>query len=121
MTARGHHGRDRGMVSAELALAIPSVLLVLAICLTALALGIDQVRVVDAARVAARAASRGEDPGLVRELASDRAPTGSRVSLSQDADEVRVVVTAPRRVKLLPALPAATGQASARWEPGAGP
>ena len=32
------------MVSAELALAVPSVLLVLAICLTALALGVDQVR-----------------------------------------------------------------------------
>ena len=47
------------MVSAELALTVPAVLLVLAICLTALSLGVDQVRCEDAARVAARAASRG--------------------------------------------------------------
>lgn len=109
------------MVSAELALAVPSVLLVLAICLTALALGIDQVRVVDAARVAARAASRGEDPATVQQLARSRAPEGSRVVVDLGADQVEVAVLAPARVRWLPALPAARGGATARWEPGAGP
>lgn len=109
------------MVSAELALGVPSVLLVLAICLTALALGIDQVRVADAARVGARAASRGEAPGVVEELVRSRTPEGSAVSILRSADGVVVRVEAPGRVRLLPALPAAGAEASARWEPGAGP
>lgn len=109
------------MVSAELALTVPAVLLVLAICLTALALGIDQVRVTDAARVGARAASRGEDPALVQRLIQDRAPDGSRVSLGRDGDGVVVTVVAPARTRLLPDLAQARGSATARWEPGAGP
>ena len=109
------------MVSAELALAVPSVLLVLAICLTALALGIDQVRVVDAARVSARAASRGEDPAVVQELARSRAPEGSTVRVDLDAEKVSVEISAPPRVRWLPALPGARAGAQARWEPGAGP
>lgn len=108
------------MVSAELALTIPSILLVLAICLTALALGIDQVRVTDAARVGARAASRGDDPALVQWLVQDRAPGGSHVSIRQEADGVVVRVEAPSRSRVL-RLPQAIAQASAVWEPGAGP
>lgn len=109
------------MVSAELALAVPSVLLVLAICLTALALGVDQVRVADAARVGARAASRGEPPALVEELVRSRTPEGSAVSVRHDREGVVVQVRAPGRVRLLPALPVASAEASARWEPGAEP
>lgn len=109
------------MVSAELALAVPSVLLVLAICLTALALGIDQVRVVDAARVSARAASRGEDPAVVQQLARSRAPEGSDVRVELTGEEVSVTIAAPPRVRWLPALPGARSQAQAQWEPGARP
>ncbi|WP_134772335.1 TadE family type IV pilus minor pilin [Ornithinimicrobium flavum] len=109
------------MVSAELALAVPSVLLVLAICLTALALGVDQVRVVDAARVGARAASRGEDPAVVEGLVRARAPHGAMVSVDVDHDRVVVTVSAPARVRWLPAVPGAQGSAQALWEPGAGP
>jgi hypothetical protein len=108
------------MVSAELALTIPSILLVLAICLTALALGIDQVRVTDAARVGARAASRGADPALVQRLVQDRAPVGSHVRIEREAAAVVVSVEAPPRSRHLP-LPPAASQASALWEPGAGP
>lgn len=121
MSARGRRKRERGQVSAELAVAIPSVLLVLALCLTALSLGIDQVRCVDAARVAARAASRGEDPGVVRQLAAARAPRGATVSVGAGPGGVQVEVVAPRRIRLLPALPAASGSASAVWEPGVSP
>lgn len=108
------------MVSAELALTVPSVLLVLAICLTALALGIDQVRVTDAARVGARAASRGEDPALVRQLVLQRVPEGTQVHLGTEPSGVMVRVEAPARSRVLP-LPSATARASAAWEPGAGP
>ncbi|OLT18340.1 pilus assembly protein TadE [Serinicoccus sp. CUA-874] len=109
------------MVSAELALTVPAVLLVLAICLTALSLGVDQVRCEDAARVAARAASRGEETAVVEQLARDRAPEGSSVVLGRDAEAVTVEVHAPSRARLLPALPAAHASARAVWEPGAAP
>ncbi|WP_151525752.1 TadE family type IV pilus minor pilin [Serinicoccus kebangsaanensis] len=109
------------MVSAELALTIPSILLVLAICLTALSLGVDQVRCEDAARVAARAASRGEPTETVQDLARSRAPVGARVSVLADDEGARVEVRARPRVRLLPALPGARASARALWEPGVGP
>lgn len=109
------------MVSAELALAVPAVLLVLAICLTALTLGIDQLRVTDAARVAARAASRGEDPATVHRLAAELAPQGARVSVQGEPGGVRVSVQAPVRTRLLPGLPQARASAHALWEPGVAP
>ena len=109
------------MVSAELALTIPSVLLVLAICLTALSLGVDQVRCEDAARVAARAASRGEATDAVRDAALQRAPQGASVAVEEDAVGVRVVVEAQARDRLLPGLPGAVATAEAVWEPGVRP
>lgn len=109
------------MATAELAIALPAVVLVLALCLTAMAYGIDQVRCVDAARVAARAASRGEPPALVRELAEQRAPANSTVTVSDVAGGVVVQVEALPRITLLPSIPGATGRAEARWEPGVRP
>ncbi|WP_298888313.1 TadE family type IV pilus minor pilin [uncultured Serinicoccus sp.] len=121
MTGRGRHGGDRGMVSAEVALTIPSILLVLAICLTALSLGVDQVRCEDAARVAARAASRGELTGTVQQAALQRAPEGATVEVEEDAGGVRVIVEARPRARLLPGLPGAVASAHAVWEPGVRP
>lgn len=108
------------MVTAELALAIPAVLLVLALCLSGLGLAIDQLRCVDAARVAARAASRGEPTQVVAGLARDLAPGGADVRIEQADGAVRVVVSAPERDGLLPGLPGATAEAVAALEPGAG-
>jgi hypothetical protein len=87
-------GRERGMVTAELAVAIPSVVLVLAFCLVAVNAGVDQIRCIDAARVAARAAARGDDPARVRALANEAAPSGARVQVSGVDGAVRVVVSA---------------------------
>jgi hypothetical protein len=109
------------MATAELALAIPAVVLVLALCLTAVALGIDQVRCEDAARVAVRAASRGEPVDVVTGLAAGRAPEGTTVTVDPGRAVVTVTVAAPGRVRLLPALPAARASAVAVWEPGVGP
>ncbi|MDN5768143.1 MAG: hypothetical protein L0H96_20790 [Humibacillus sp.] len=85
---------DAGMVTAELAVAIPSVVLVLAVCLAGLGAVVDQVRCVDAARLGARAAARGDPPAGVRALAERAAPEGARVSIGSSHGEVRVVVTA---------------------------
>lgn len=49
-------------MSAELAVALPGVLLVLAACLGGLRLGAEQVRLVDAAGMAARSIARHDPP-----------------------------------------------------------
>lgn len=120
MTGHGHRrGRDRGMVSAELALALLPLVLVLALCLSGLGLAVDQVRSADAARVAARAASRGEPHGSVVELARSLAPDGSRVAVEVGGGRVEVRVDAPGR-SLLVGAPAASGRAVVPLEPGVG-
>ena len=58
------------MATAELAVVLPAVLLVLAVALSALGLAIDQIRCVDAARAGARAAARGDTAGAVTQWRS---------------------------------------------------
>lgn len=55
--------RDRGSVTAEFAVAMPAVGLVLASCVWGLGLAATQVRLQDAAGLEARAAARGEPSG----------------------------------------------------------
>lgn len=105
------------MVTAELAVVIPALVAVLALCLTGLGLAVDQVRCADAARVAVRAAARAEPPEVVERLALSSAPPGSQVEVSSDGAVVRVAVTAPSRVRYLPALPRASSSVQARLEP----
>lgn len=83
------------MATAELAVAMPSVVLVLGLGLAALTAGADQVRCIDAARATARLAARGE-PGSGAIAAGQRlAPQGSEIRVFTEAAEVTVVVTAP--------------------------
>lgn len=121
MTRRGRRGHDAGMATAELALAIPAVVLVLALCLSGMTFALDQLRCEDAARVAARAASRGESADVVREVAASRLPEGARITVRRDGDLVRVEVVGARRSRHLPGLPAAQAEAVALLEPGARP
>ncbi len=69
------------MVSAEIALALPAVLVVLVLALAALVLGVDQVRCADAARIGARLAARGEPVAGVVSAVAGRSPTGAVVSV----------------------------------------
>ncbi len=85
------------MVSAELAVALPAVILVLLMSLGALMVGIDQVRCTDAARVGSRAAARGDTDAVVRENALRTAPSGSTVSIGAADGLVRVTVNTPVR------------------------
>lgn len=82
------------MVTAELAVAVPAVVLVLALCLGAVRAGVDQVRCVDAARIAARAAARGDPVDRVTSLALSAAPAGARVSVHAAPLGVAVTVRA---------------------------
>lgn len=87
--------RERGMVTAELALAMPALVLVLAFALGALGLAIDEVRCVDAAGAGARAAARGDPPPAVTAVAARAAPAGASVLVSGTGGAVTVSVRAP--------------------------
>lgn len=88
--------RSAGMVTAELAVAIPAVVIVLALCLGGISVGIDQIRCVDAARLGARALARGDADGTAREVAGRAAPPGAVVSLVGGGSQVLVTVSVHR-------------------------
>ncbi|MBT3163499.1 pilus assembly protein [Streptomyces sp. Vc74B-19] len=94
---------DRGFVTAESALVLP----VLVLFVTALVWGLlvvaAQIQCVDAARAGARAAARQDPPDAVAEVAREAAPAGARVTVSRDAEHVRVTVVA--RAPMLRGLP----------------
>lgn len=56
---------ERGSATAEFAVLMPAVCLVLAVCLSGLQLATRHVQVQDAAAMAARGAGRGEDPATI--------------------------------------------------------
>ena len=82
------------MVTAETAVVLPVLLVVLAAAVAAVTVVGGQLRCVDAAREGARAAARGEPDAVVTSLVSRAAPEGATVSVTADGDEVRVTVTA---------------------------
>ncbi|MEV8150021.1 TadE family type IV pilus minor pilin [Arthrobacter sp. NPDC080073] len=85
--------RDRGAVTAEFAVALPAVLLLLALLLAASAAGITQLRLEEAARAGARALARGDGhaavDGIVRRLAGDAASA----VVSEDGEWINVTVS----------------------------
>ena len=68
---------ERGMVTAETAVVLPVLLLVLAGAVAAVTVVGAQMRCVDAAREAARAAARGEPVDVVHAIAARTAPSGA--------------------------------------------
>jgi hypothetical protein len=81
--------RDRGSATAELAVSLPALMLMVFLALTAVAAVRTQLQCVDAAREAARAAARGEPgPAAGRRVA----PPGAVVTVTVDGDIVRATV-----------------------------
>lgn len=119
------NARDRASATAETAVALPALVLVLAVCLWALGLVSTALRCAEAARAAARAAARGEP--LAEVTATARRVAGDRATVLTSADgdllTVRVSVRAEPRAPvlrhLLPAVPVAEA-ATARVEPRGG-
>jgi hypothetical protein len=103
------------MVTAEFAVVLPAVVLVLALSLGALGLAWDQIRCVDAARAGARAASRGDNADVVMLVARRAAPSDAVVSVGTSRELVRVSVVSRPRVaaSLLPSWLRASSTASA--------
>ena len=107
------------MVTAETAVVLPVLFLVLAGAVAAVTVIGAQLRCVDAAREGARAAARGDDVATVRALVLRSAPEGMVVSVGYDGEDVRVVVDG--RLPLLGPVPldvALSAEAVARLEPG---
>jgi hypothetical protein len=89
-------------VTVEAALALCSLVLVLALALSGLSAVAAQLRCQDAAREAARLVARGE-PERARQVAVSIAPEGARVDIGVSGDEITVGVAGPA-VRPLPGL-----------------
>ena len=86
---------DRGSVTAEMAVVLPVLMLVLALALGVLGHAITVVRSTDAARAAARAAARGEPDDVVLELAKRELPSNASVHVAHVGSDVTVTVVVP--------------------------
>jgi hypothetical protein len=99
---------ETGMVTAELAVALPAVVLVALVALCGLQVTMTQLRCRDAAGVVARLAARGESVASVSAAVSSTAPPGARFAVRRDGELVEAQVSAGVRMlglgRLLPAL-----------------
>jgi TadE-like protein len=86
--------RSRGSVTAEFAVLLPGLGLLLAVVLGAGSAAAAQLRCIDAARSAARLAARHEAPSVVLAAGREAGPAGSSVRVSTSGDLVRVEVRA---------------------------
>jgi Flp pilus assembly protein TadG len=91
---------DRGAVTVEAALAMCSLVVVVAAAIGSVAAVASSIRCIDAAREMVRLTARGE-PDRGRDVATALAPAGARMELTVRGDEITAeVTTAP--VPLLP-------------------
>ncbi len=78
---------EEGVITAEFAVALPAVTVVLALCLGAASTGVAQLKVEESARTAARAAARGDSEVQIRSAVSRIDPAQS-VQISVSPDDV---------------------------------
>ena len=86
--------QDSGSVVAEFAVALPAVVLVLGLCLGAVQVASQQVRLTDAAADAARTLARG-DAAAVAEARVRRLSGGAQMSTSTRGEFICVELAAP--------------------------
>lgn len=95
---RRRSARDaRGAVTAELALGLPLLLAVTVGLVWLLAVGLAQLRVVDAARETARGLARGDDRTVAMSRGQAIAPSGASFAIDTSADRVVVRVSSAVR------------------------
>lgn len=116
---------SRGSATAETAVLLPVLVVVVIACIWVLACVAAQLKCVDAARAAARAAARGDAPAAVRAVAERLAPPAAVVELSPSDATVEVRVRAQVRplgavLRVLPSM-SVSGRATAAVEPLAHP
>ncbi|MFI2565757.1 TadE family type IV pilus minor pilin [Paenarthrobacter sp. NPDC018779] len=87
-------GRQAGAITAEFAVALPAVVLLLAFLLAGGAAGLTQLRLEEAARAGARALARGESTTTVTGIVQRSAGEGTAVGIASDGGWVRVDASA---------------------------
>jgi Flp pilus assembly protein TadG len=89
------HAADHsaGYVTAETAMVLPVLAILLAVGLWAVAVAGAQLRCIDAARDAARAVARGESDSSASAAASAAAPPGAHIDIGHVGNRVVVVVS----------------------------
>ena len=92
------------MATAELAVAIPTLVTVVFVALSALATVTDQVRCVDAARATARALARGDDQASALSAGRRLAPPGAAFAVSGGGSDPGSDVTVVVRGRPAPGL-----------------
>ncbi|MFJ5861076.1 TadE family type IV pilus minor pilin [Pseudarthrobacter sp. NPDC092439] len=88
-----HPSRSSGAVTAEFAVTLPAVLLLLALLLSAAAAGVTQVRLEEGARAGARALARGEDRAAVQDIVARLSGNSASAVVSADGGWLTVTVT----------------------------
>lgn len=91
---------DEGSVTAEIAVALPAVVVVLLLVLGVGAASSAQLRVADAARTGARVAALGDDDAAVRAVVQRVAGEGAAVTVLREPPWVTVEVRAPAVVAI---------------------
>lgn len=91
-SSRRGPGNAHGAVTAEFAVALPAVLLLLALLLAGASAGVTQLRLEEAARAGARALARGEDPSAVQGIVRTLAGTSATASVAADGEWLSVTV-----------------------------
>ena len=95
---------EHGAVTAELAVSLPAVVLLIAAALTGASAGVTQLRLEEAARAAARELMRA-DSGAAEQAARRIAGSGADISISAEGQWQRVEVASSVAAPLLELLP----------------
>lgn len=87
-----HPCRQRGSVTAEFAICLPAVLLVVLLVLAVAGVSLAQLRCADAARAGARAAALGQEDGAITQIVTQRAGADAWVQVQRGQEWVTVRV-----------------------------
>lgn len=111
--------RERGAVTAEFAVALPAVVLLLAFLLAGGAAGLTQLRLEEAVRAGARAAARDESIDSVKDTVGRLAGKDVTSSVTDDGSWLTVTASSPVGGALGSLIPwRLTASAAARAETG---
>ena len=109
--------KSRGAVTAEFAVTLPAVLLLLAMLLTGAAAGVTQLRLEEGARAGARALARGDDSASVERIVRTLSGASASAVVATEGEWLNVTVTDRVGGPLGAAIPwTLTARASTRSE-----
>jgi TadE-like protein len=90
---RFRRAKDQGAVTAEFAVTLPAVVLLLAMLLSGAAAGVTQLRLEEGARAGARALARGDDSAAVERIVRTLSGASASAAVAEDGEWLSVTVT----------------------------